>query len=153
MALANPRFEDSYARIFGQGIGVGEGADEFFEAFYEKFLRDPDVAQLFINTDLQRQVSMLKKSLFQLVTFYVVGEPTAELERLAKLHAGIGISQPMMDAWMQALIDTAAEFDSEFDEATRLAWCWALAPGITYMQMRAAGHLSAAVANQSDPAN
>ena len=37
---------------------------------------------------------------------------------------------------MQALIDTAAEFDPEFEEATELAWCWALAPGIAYMRLK-----------------
>jgi len=136
MALPNPKFEASYARIFGHGISMDEGADEFFYRFYDRFLQDPKVAAMFSETDWQRQVVMLKKSLFQLVTYYVVGEPTAELDRLAEIHGRLGIDADAFDTWMQALLDTADEFDSEFDEATRLAWCWALAPGIAYMRLK-----------------
>ena len=78
---------------------------------------------------------MLKKSLFQLVTYYVVGEPNAELERLAHVHDRLGIDASAFDTWMLALVETAAEFDDQWDEATRLAWCWALAPGIAYMRL------------------
>jgi truncated hemoglobin YjbI len=136
--LPNPKFEESYARIFGHGIGMDESADVFFEAFYTRFLQDPEIAALFEHTDLQRQVGMLKKSLFQLVTYYVVGEPTGELDRLASIHANLGIDGSAFDIWMQALLDTAREFDPQFDETTRYAWCWALAPGIAYMRLVAA---------------
>ena len=135
MVLPNPRFEESYARIFGHGVSMDEGADDFFRSFYDKFLQDPEVAVLFADTDLSRQVTMLKKSLFQLVSYYVVGEPTAELDRLAQLHKKLGIAPEAFDVWMQALLDTAAEYDAAFNETTRLAWCWALAPGIAYMRL------------------
>jgi hypothetical protein len=78
---------------------------------------------------------MLKKSLFQLVTYYVVGEPNAELDRLAAIHDRLGIGANAFDVWMEALVDTAEKFDAQWDEATRLAWCWALAPGIAYMRL------------------
>jgi truncated hemoglobin YjbI len=135
MALPNPRFEESYARIFGHGISMDDSADAFFQSFYDNFLEEPEVAVLFANTNIARQVVMLKKSLFQLVSYYVVGEPTAELDRLALVHRKQGISSDMFDIWMQALLDTAADFDAHYDEATALAWCWALAPGIAYMRL------------------
>ena len=135
MALANPRFEESYARIFGHGIHMDDSADEFFQSFYVNFLDKPGIATLFANTDIERQVGMLKTSLFQLVSYYVVGEPTAELDRLALVHRRVGIESDMFDTWMQALLDTAADFDAQYDEATGLAWCWALAPGIAYMRL------------------
>ncbi len=135
MSLANPRFEDSYARIFGSDIGMDGRADAFFNAFYDRFLQDDSIAAMFANTDRERQVVMLKKSLFQLVTYYVVGEPNAELDRLAAVHDRIGIDPNAFEVWMQALIETAQEFDSQWDEATQLAWCWALAPGIAYMRL------------------
>ncbi len=135
MTLPNPRFEESYARIFGHGVSMDESADDFFRTFLDKFLQDPEIAVLFADTDLSRQVAMLKKSLFQLVSYYVVGEPTAELDRLASLHKKLGIVPQAFDVWMQALIDTAAEYDDAFDETTQLAWCWALAPGIAYMRL------------------
>ncbi len=135
MSLPNPRFEESYARLFGSDIGMDEGADEFFYAFYDRFLQNPAIAAMFENTDRMRQVTMLKKSLFQLVTYYVVGEPNAELDRLAAVHDRLGIDANAFDVWMQALVDTVEQFDAEWDEATRLAWCWALAPGIAYMRL------------------
>ena len=137
MALPNPHFEASYARIFGQDVGMDERADAFFASFYEHFLESPGIAKLFAGTNVARQVQMLKKSVFQLVSFYVVGQPTAELERLAALHNNLGLSPALFDTWMRALLDTAAQFDPEFDETTELAWCWALAPGIAYMQLAA----------------
>lgn len=149
MTLPNPRFEESYARIFGHGVSMDEGADDFFHTFYDKFLEDRDIAVLFADTDLKRQVTMLKKSLFQLVSYYVVGEPTAELDRLALLHKKLGIAPEAFDVWMQALIDTAAEYDDSFDEATRLAWCWALAPGIAYMRLVLNKRPGAATAEQT----
>jgi hypothetical protein len=79
---------------------------------------------------------MLKKSLFQLVTYYVVGEPNAELDRLAEAHDRLGVDPNAFDVCMQALVETAEQFDSEFDEATQLAWCWALAPGVAYMRLK-----------------
>jgi truncated hemoglobin YjbI len=135
MALANPRFEESYARIFGHGIHMDDGADEFFQSFYVNFLNKPGIAALFANTDIERQVGMLKTSLFQLVSYYVVGEPTAELDRLALVHRRVGVESDMFDVWMQALLDTAADFDTQYEEATALAWCWAFAPGIAYMRL------------------
>jgi len=136
MGLENPRFEASYARLFGDDIGMDARADLFFHAFYDRFLSNPEIADLFRSTDRERQVVMLKKSLFQLVTYYVVGEPNAELDRLAAVHDRLGIDPNAFDRWMEALLDTAACFDDEWDEATRLAWCWALAPGIAYMRLK-----------------
>ncbi len=64
MPLDNPRFRESYERLFGVDVTMGESADRFFERFYDLFLEDPEVAELFASTDMQRQVQMLKKSLF-----------------------------------------------------------------------------------------
>lgn len=136
MPLDNPRFRESYERLFGVDVTIGESADRFFERFYDVFLEDPGVAALFASTDMGRQVQMLRKSLFQLVTFYVLDEPSPELNRLAEIHKAVGVSPGMFDTWMQALLNTVEELDPGFDELTKLAWCWALAPGITFMKLR-----------------
>jgi truncated hemoglobin YjbI len=133
--MNNPQFEDSYGRLFGPNVSMDAQSDAFFASFYDRFLKAPGVAELFAGTDMTRQVQMLKRSLFQLVSFYVSGEPSAELARLSALHGNLGISKDMFDAWLDALTATVLEHDEQADEATRLAWCWALAPGITYMRM------------------
>ncbi len=135
MSLQNQPFEESYSRLFGADVGVSEEADPFFERFYEKFLADDEVAKLFANTDMVKQVQMLKRSLFQLVAFYVTGEPSAELDRIAKVHDVLNLDGTLYDKWLDALLDTVMELDDEADETTRLAWGWALSPGITYMRL------------------
>ena len=131
----NALFDRSYTRVFGEGVGLGERADPFFEAFYRHFLNDPGVARAFSGTDMRRQVAMLRKSFFHLVAFYLSHEPTAELTRIALLHHNIGIDAGFYDLWLDALVSTVRETDPECDLATELAWRLALTPGITYMRL------------------
>ena len=131
----NPLFDASYNRVFGSGVGLSGSATPFFESFYRHFLEDQRIADAFSQTDMNRQVSMLRKSFFHLVAFYVSHEPSAELERIAVIHNRLGISSNFYDLWLDALVKSVAEFDPQFDQATELAWCWALSPGITYMRL------------------
>ncbi len=131
----NTVFERSYTRVFGEGVGLGERATPFFETFYRHFLMDKGVAQAFSGTDMTRQVAMLRKSFFHLVTFYMSHEPTEELTRIALLHHDIGIDTAFYDSWLDALVSTVREFDPECELAVELAWRLALTPGITYMRL------------------
>ena len=133
--LTNPHFEASYERLFGDDVRMADSSDAFFRAFYRRFLTYDDVAALFSDTDMQAQVQMLKRSLFYLVSLYVTGTPSPELERLAERHKSLGVSGDMFDKWLAALLDTVLDYDTEADETTRLAWAWALTPGITYMRL------------------
>lgn len=134
MSLANPHFENSYARIFGLGVGMNRNADAFFSRFYEHFLAQPVIAPMFEHTDLQKQQLMLKKSVLHLITYYASGTITPDFHRLANQHVQLGVDPELLDVWMMALLATIREFDDEIDETTELAWCWAMAPGIAYMR-------------------
>ncbi|XOV83350.1 MAG: globin [bacterium] len=134
MTLPNPHFENSYARVFGHGIGMNKNADAFFRRFYEHFLTSPEVSELFTETDLQQQQLMLKKSVLHLVTYYAAGTLTPDLQRLATRHQQLKVNPDLLDVWMQALLATLREFDDEADTVTELAWCWAMAPGLAYMR-------------------
>lgn len=112
----------------------GKGA-AFFESFYQRFLTDPEIARLFERADMKRQREMLRRSLFTLVSFYVLDEVSPELKRIAEVHHRLGLKPGMFDWWMQCLLDTVGEFDPQCDEATLLAWGWAMAPGITYIRI------------------
>lgn len=131
----NELFDRSYSRLFGEGVGIAEDATPFFEAFYRRFLLDTAIADAFSQTDMDRQVGMLRKSFFHLVAFYVSHEPSAELERIASVHARIGIQPQFYDLWLEALVDTVLEFDPECDFATELSWRLAMTPGLTYMRL------------------
>ncbi|MEQ9450368.1 MAG: globin [Pseudomonadales bacterium] len=135
MAIPNPKFEDSYGRLFGPDIALQKSADDFFYRFYERFLKSDEIAALFRATDMDRQVQMLKRSLVNLVAYYVTGEPGTDLTRIAQLHQRLRVKPQMYERWLLALVETVLEFDPQADEETRLAWCWAMSPGITYMRL------------------
>ena len=84
--LGNPLFEEGYARLFGKNVALTPQSDQFFVCFYERFLGDQEVAKLFADTGLTRQVQMLHKSLLEFVSFYVTSDVTPELIHLAMLH-------------------------------------------------------------------
>lgn len=134
VSLPNPRFEASYERIFGADVAMGRHSEAFFTAFYRRFLDNREVAKLFAQVDMKRQVEMMRRSLLQLASFYVLGERSAEMQRLAQIHRRLHLDSRMFDLWMQALLDTVQEFDEQCDETTLLAWSWAMAPGITYIR-------------------
>jgi hemoglobin-like flavoprotein len=130
------RFEASYSRIFGDQVGISEAGDAFFVRFYELFLASsPQVRELFAHTDMTRQVTMLRRSLFELVTFYVSGIVSEPLRAIAQVHQHLQLNPDMYDDWLDALVATAREFDRECDELTEYAWRLALMPGITYMKL------------------
>ena len=133
--MENPTFDASYERIFGSSLGLSELDEGFFTRFYERFLAHEPIKKLFATTDMTRQVSMLKKSMFHLITFYITASPTSELERMAEIHHTIGLNIDLYDLWLQSLVETVAEFDGEYDLSVELAWKLALSPGITYMKL------------------
>ena len=135
VALPNPRFESSYRRLFGDGVAMGDRSEAFFSAFYRRFLANSEIAELFEHVDMDRQAEMLRRSLFTLASFYVLDDASPELRRLAEVHERLGLRPHLFDFWLQCLLDTVKEFDPCCDEATLLAWGWALAPGITYIRI------------------
>lgn len=139
---SNPHFEASYRRIFGTGVTLDERADGFFERFYARFMQNPRVAEAFRSTDMQRQVTMLRRSLFLLVGASLFDNVSPELERLAHLHRRIGIDPDLFAEWEDAIVQTAAEVDPEWNETTELAWRLALSPGVTLFKHASLGLLA-----------
>ncbi|MEM9622835.1 MAG: globin [Pseudomonadota bacterium] len=128
-----PQFEGSFDRLFTDQREEGNPA--FFRAFYDRFTLDEQVADLFRYTDVEKQVSMLKRSIYDLVGFYVTGSPSAELYRLAAIHQSLGIQPQLLDIWLDALLVTVAEFDADYNEEVRLGWIAALSPGLTFIRL------------------
>lgn len=83
---------------------------------------------------MEQQTRMLRKSLFQLIACYLFDAPSADLQRLALLHKRLGITSAMLDSWLLALLETVEQHDPMYNTEVRLAWCWALTPGITFMK-------------------
>ena len=129
-------FEESYTRVFGSNIRITPQGESFFRRFYERFFAaSPRVPMLFSQTDMDRQIPMLKKSLHHVVALYVTDTITDYLREIAERHRVLGIDAELYDLWLDCLMDTVREFDTQCDMSTELAWRLALTPTITYMKL------------------
>ncbi|WP_150910753.1 globin [Marinobacter halotolerans] len=130
-------FDDIFDESFDRVLSASVNGTDFFEAFYQRFLRaSPEIQMLFRDTDMARQRSMLKKSFYSLVAFYASGTVDDVLRRVAHCHSAeaLNIKPHLYDLWMECLIDTVRVFDPEYTDNVELAWRLILSPGITYMK-------------------
>jgi len=130
-------FNASYERIMGRGIKLTSQSDDFFEYFYKIFIASSDeVALAFANTEMDRQRSMLKKSLLLLVSFFAGHQANPYLEQIAHRHAADSVNIPhrLYDVWLECLIESVRKYDPAYDDDVELAWRLVLGHGITYMR-------------------
>ncbi len=127
-------FDGSHKRILSNEA-VGK---PFFEAFYERFLSDHEVAERFVDTDMNIQQSMLKRSFYNLFAFYASGHVDDYMYLIAKRHdrKHLNISPDFYDKWLECLIDTVHCYDEQFSDDVELAWRLVMTPGITYMKFK-----------------
>lgn len=133
----NKVFDDSYRRIFGTGTSIGHCGEDFFEYFYRQFVdSSPEVALAFRNTDMNRQKSMLKKSLMYAVNFSCCQESLSYMEPIAKRHSISEQNVPpeLYQLWMDAMVAAVKQFDTSYCDQVELAWRLALDHAITYMK-------------------
>ena len=140
---ATQLFERSYTRVFGTRIGITPTGEAFFRRFYQRFFAaSPRVPELFRQTDMNRQVQMLKKSLYQIVALYITDTMTDHLREIAERHRTLDIDAELYDVWLDCLVATVKEFDEQCDFTTELAWRLALTPATTYMKLWAGSESS-----------
>ncbi len=131
-------FDESYDRVVGRGIGITAKGEKFFRRFYTHFFQCSDeIRQKFKDTDIDAQARILQKSMYHMISFYVLNADHDFLHKIAISHARsqYDIKPQYYDHWMEALILTVEELDSQFDREIDLAWRLALTPGILYMKM------------------
>lgn len=130
-------FEASYDRVVGNGVGINPKGEEFFRQFYDNFFgKSEAMKERFKNTDMDKQVIFLQKSIYHLISFYVSKEENEYLHNIAVSHSksNYHIKPEFYDIWLDALIETVKTLDPEYDSSVELAWRIALTPGILYMQ-------------------
>ncbi len=123
-------FNDSFEKCLAK-----EG---FLPRFYELFLASSaEIREKFINTDIQRQCRILKKSLYVL-TMASVGTEEAhnELIRLGNSHGvqGMNIPEYMYDLWLDCLMQTVREFQNDWTSETETSWREMLNPHIELLK-------------------
>lgn len=130
-------FAESYTRIFGEQVKMDETGNRFFDAFYQYFIASsPEVAEAFKNTDMGHQKNMLKKSLLYSINFITNTNNFDSMRGIATSHNqhNYNIKPELYDLWIDCMVKTVSEFDSEYCDDVELAWRLAFAPGITYMK-------------------
>ena len=94
------------------------------------------MAEKFANTDFERQKLAMRLSLRMMAMASAEGDAAAlYLEYIARRHDRhhLNIDPELYDLWLEALIDTAREFDDEFDAEVEQAWRTVMRYGIEYM--------------------
>ncbi len=109
---------------------------DFFRLFYQRFMASSEeIATMFQNKNMDRIQGKLKMTL-ETVNEHSEGQPGLGmyLELLGRIHQRLKITPEQFNLWRNALIETAAECDSEFSPPVRKAWEHAIDEVIDKMQ-------------------
>jgi truncated hemoglobin YjbI len=124
-------FNNSFQRV------IAPDSNRFYNQFYELLISaDPQLARFFANTDMERQIEMLKQSMTNVTSFSATLEPTVEMENLALMHGSgkLDIPAKYFELWLDCMLMTVEELDPKFDEYIETSWRVMMAPGIAYMK-------------------
>lgn len=128
----------NFEEIFNQSYqrNVQNQRNLFFSRFYEKFVNSSEsVKEAFRDTDMERQKSMLEDSLKHIIAFSSTKTTNSFLEALAIVHKKANnIQDNMYDLWLDAIIATIEEIDSQYTNQDGLAWKITLSPGMEFMK-------------------
>ena len=127
-------FNDSYERVM-----YGPVREAFFTAFYERLIASSDeAARKFRQTDMNAQVRMLQASIAILLSYYTTGHQDQYLLRLAERHSksSADISPGLYAVWLDCLLETVRQFDSNFSDQVATAWRTVFSKGIEFMTSR-----------------
>lgn len=130
--------DEKTLEIYNDSFEYCLSKEGFLPRFYELFIdSSPEVRKKFMNTDIQRQSRILKKSLYVL-TMASVGTEEArnELIRLGKTHGAQGMQIPdyMYDLWLNCLLRTVREFHTDWKPEIEASWHAMLDPHIEILK-------------------
>lgn len=106
-------------------LGRCVACETFLDRFYELFIASsPTIDELFRKTEMERQKEMLRASLYEMLVAAGTTKGLAhkELERLARRHHELGVTEEMYDWWLDALIEAAREHDTHFTDELEKDW-------------------------------
>lgn len=115
-------------------------SDAFFRSFYKNFFAAcPPAEPMFVETDFDRQIRLLRHAIGLLLIFPT--QPEAEptiLTRVAERHSRRDLDVPpeLYGDFVEALVETVAAYDTAFTPEIGDAWRRAIAKGVAYMQSK-----------------
>ena len=126
--------------IFIQSLTRCAKSEDFIPSFYDRFLSMSDeIREKFKDTDFAQQNRMLLRSL-NLAATATAGEPRAlqDLRERAESHDRhhFNIEPRFYEFWRSAIIETAKEFDDEWDDQIEEVWHRILGHVIHHMMKR-----------------
>ena len=129
--------ERSHKQEFLDSLNRCSQDDQFMAMFYRRFLAtSPEVRKKFRDTEFSRQERVLLRSL-QLSASATDGDPVAlrELHSLAESHDRhhLDIRPELYEYWLDALVETAWEFDPEWNPQIEESWRHTLGHVIHHM--------------------
>jgi hemoglobin-like flavoprotein len=108
---------------------------EFFDTFYQLFLnKSPEIPPMFARTDFPHQKLMLRESILEMLIFAQSGSGREEIERLAARHRALNVTARHYQLWLDALCESLAVHDAEFDADLERMWRVAMQQGINLMK-------------------
>lgn len=123
--------------LFLQSLNRCAESENFIPSFYDRFIGSSDeIREKFKKTSFEKQNAMLLRSL-RLSAGATSGDPEAlnELNERAETHDRhhLNIEPRHYETWRSAIIETASEFDPEWNSATENAWHTILGHVINHM--------------------
>jgi hemoglobin-like flavoprotein len=120
------------AEAFHASLARASANPRFLDVFYARFMdSSPTVAAVFAGKDMEQLKRKLRSSL-HVMTLAVDGAPGADmyLDYLGKVHTRLDIAPRMYDAWLDALVATAAECDPQFTQELDAVWRAVVGAGV-----------------------
>lgn len=123
--------------LFLQSLERCSEDEAFIPSFYDRFLStSPEIRDKFKDTDFEKQNQMLLRSL-RLAAGATSGDPASlrELRDRAETHDQnhLNIEPRLYSLWLASVIETASEFDSNWDESVEEAWNTILGHIVSHM--------------------
>lgn len=121
---------------FARSLDRCHADPRFLQRFYERFVAaSPRVRELFRHTDFDRQIAVLRASLYTMM--HASGNSilaSSQVDIMGGRHARLGVTPDLYDLWLECLLATVAESDPEYSPAVERAWRDGLGPGIARMK-------------------
>lgn len=112
-------------------------APDFFAAFYRNFFAAcPEAEPRFADTDWEWQYKLLKHALGLLLIFpNQPDDAPSILRRVAERHSrrDLDVYPSLYPMWVDSMVATVKEFDTDFTMETEYAWRATLAKGVKYI--------------------
>jgi hemoglobin-like flavoprotein len=124
------RVRESYERCAVLG-------DEFFDSFYANLVdQETAIAQLFAETDMQRQNDLIEDGIRHLIAF-AEGDALAEarIRDLGRSHNRhyLNVRPEFYPLWVESLMRALREHDAQFTPELETEWRTVIAPGVALM--------------------